>query len=96
MAPKLSPAEILRNAGRANAAGKDLLTIGLSVGAVGLAGAALGAVCPLCVVATPALLGFGLVQRLRGFILTRRARNPAGDARLEEPAAIAAIERQTP
>lgn len=91
-----SPAEILRNAGRANAAGTDLLTIGLSVGALGVAGAALGAVCPACVVATPALLGLGLVQKLRGFFLTRRARNPAGGARLEEAAAVAANERQDP
>lgn len=90
---RLSPAEILRNAGRANATGTDLLTVGLSVGALGLAGAALGAVCPACVVATPALLGFGLLQKLRAFFLRRRARNPAVVARLEESAAVAATER---
>ena len=76
-ATKLSPAEILRNAGRANAMGSDLLKVGLSVGALGVAGAALGAVCPACVVATPALLGFGLLQKLRGVFLRRRARAPA-------------------
>ena len=38
------------------------------------AGAALGAVCPLCVVATPALLGLGVVQKLRArfFLPTTR------------------------
>lgn len=95
-ASKLSPAELLRNAGRANATGSDLLTIGLSVGALGVAGAALGAVCPACVVATPALLGFGLVQKLRGFFLARRARNRVSATRPEGPAAIAAPERQSP
>jgi hypothetical protein len=70
---KTSPAELLRNAGRASAAGTDLLTIGASVGALGLAGAALGAVCPLCVVATPALLGLGALQKLRSLMLSRRA-----------------------
>lgn len=69
--------ELVRNARRANATGTDLLTIGASVGAIGLAGAALGAVCPACVVATPALLGFGLLQKLRAFFLSRRARKPA-------------------
>lgn len=74
---KRSPAEILRNAGRADAAGTDLLAIGLSVGALGVAGAALGAVCPACVVATPALLGFGLLQKFRAYFLSKRAKNRA-------------------
>jgi hypothetical protein len=71
---KRSPAEVLRNAGRADAMGSDLLRVGLSVGALGVAGAALGAVCPICVVATPALLTFGVLQKIRSFFLTRRAR----------------------
>lgn len=62
------------DAGRANATGNELLTAGLAVGAVGLAGVALGAVCPLCVVATPALLGLGAVQKLRARYLSARAR----------------------
>ncbi len=44
----------------------DLFTMGASVGVVGLAGAALGAVCPLCVVATPTLLTLAAVHKLRG------------------------------
>lgn len=80
---KTSTAELIRNARRASASGTDLLTIGASVGALGLAGAALGAVCPACVVATPALLGFGLLQKLRGFFLAKRAKNPPEPSRLE-------------
>ncbi|MBS1151326.1 MAG: hypothetical protein H6Q89_3024 [Myxococcaceae bacterium] len=59
-------------AARANASGTEFLTMGLTVGVVGIAGAALGAVCPLCVVATPALLGLGVVQKLRAFVISRR------------------------
>lgn len=55
------------------ASGTELLTLGLTVGVVGVAGAALGAVCPLCVVATPTLLGLGAIQKLRGWVLGRRA-----------------------
>ena len=53
--------------------GNQLLTLGLTVGVVGVAGAALGAVCPLCVVATPAFLGLGVIQKLRALVLSRRA-----------------------
>ena len=53
--------------------GTQLLTLGLTVGVVGIAGAAFGAVCPLCVVATPAFLGLGAIQKLRAFVLSRRA-----------------------
>lgn len=47
--------------------GTTFLATGAGVAAIGLAGAALGAVCPLCVVAAPAVAGFGLVQRLRAW-----------------------------
>ena len=80
---KTSTAELIRDSRRANAAGTDLLRIGASVGALGLAGAALGAVCPACVVVTPALLGFGLVQKLRAFFLAKRAKNLPDPSRLE-------------
>ena len=62
---------------RANASGTEFLTLGLGVGALGVAGAAIGAVCPLCLVATPALLGLGVVQKLRAFLLSRRAAAPS-------------------
>lgn len=40
------------------------LTMGLGIGAIGAMGALVGAaVCPVCVVATPALLGVGLYKR---------------------------------
>lgn len=81
---KTSTAELIRNSRRASSAGTDLLTIGVSVGALGLAGAALGAVCPACVVATPALLGFGLVQKLRAFFLAKKAKNLPDASRLED------------
>ena len=51
---------------KAENASNTLIVCGLSVGALG-AGAALlsGAVCPLCLVATPALLGGGIVMKLK-------------------------------
>lgn len=46
--------------------GNSLLAAGAGVGAVGALGAlVVGAVCPLCIVATPALVGAGLVQKWR-------------------------------
>ena len=42
------------------------VALGAGVGALGLGSALLvGAVCPLCVVVSPALIGLGLVKRLR-------------------------------
>lgn len=67
-------AEQLRDARKASATGSELLGIGAAVGAIGLAGLALGAACPVCTVATPALLSAGVVQKLRGLWLSRRAR----------------------
>lgn len=46
--------------------GNDLIATGVGVGAIGVAGAVLlGATCPLCVVATPALIGVGLYKKWR-------------------------------
>lgn len=46
--------------------GTELIVGGLGVGAIGVAGAVLlGATCPVCVVATPALIGAGLYRRWR-------------------------------
>jgi hypothetical protein len=43
---------------------KEYLGMGVGIGAVGLASAALlGATCPLCVVAAPAFIGLGVVKR---------------------------------
>lgn len=53
--------------------GTDFLTAGAAVGAMGVAGALLGAVCPLCVVVTPALVGAGLVQKWRARRLKLKA-----------------------
>lgn len=51
---------------KAENASTTLIVCGLGVGALG-AGAALlsGAVCPLCLVATPALLGGGIIMKLK-------------------------------
>jgi len=44
--------------------GNQLLGLGAGVGAWGAASALLlGSVCPVCVVATPALVGLGLLRR---------------------------------
>ena len=43
-----------------------MIAAGLGVGAFGAASLALvGAACPLCVVAAPALVGLGVIQRIR-------------------------------
>jgi hypothetical protein len=48
------------------APGNDMILSGVGVGAIGVAGAVfLGAACPICVVATPALIGVGLFQKWR-------------------------------
>jgi hypothetical protein len=44
----------------------ELLVAGLGIGTLGAVSAIVGAaVCPICVVATPALLGVGLYKRWR-------------------------------
>lgn len=45
-------------------ASKEYLGMGVGIGAVGIASAALlGAACPLCAVAAPAFIGLGVVKR---------------------------------
>ncbi len=53
--------------------GNSLIGGGLSIGAIGLIGAAAGAVCPVCVVATPALLVAGVYKRLRASSASRES-----------------------
>jgi hypothetical protein len=56
------------------APGNDMILTGAGIGAIGVAGAVfLGATCPICVVATPALIGVGLFQKWRA----RRLAPPA-------------------
>ncbi len=44
----------------------SLLVTGASAGATGAAGALItGAVCPSCIIATPVLLGVGLLKRMK-------------------------------
>jgi hypothetical protein len=69
--------ELLRSSAKASQSGTEMLITGLGIGAMGLAGAALGAVCPLCVVATPTLLSLGVGQKLRAKWLERKAARPA-------------------
>jgi hypothetical protein len=52
----------------------EMMGMGAGIGALGVVTAtAFGAVCPVCVVAAPALIGAGLYKRYR-------AREPKGDA----------------
>jgi hypothetical protein len=67
----------------AKRSGNSLLAMGLTVGVVGAAGAALGVVCPVCVVVTPALLGAAAVQRLRAVLLSRLAPSPISEVPAE-------------
>ena len=47
------------------AGANNLLAAGASAGAIGTAGVLMtGAVCPLCIIATPVLLGVGLLKRM--------------------------------
>lgn len=58
-----------------------LLGAGLGIGAIGaLGGLVAGAVCPVCIVATPALLGAGVVQRVRASRCSARARRRQGSS----------------
>ncbi len=57
-----TPLEVMNDSRSARQQGKEWLTAGLGVGAIGVLGALAGAVCPVCVVATPALVGAGLAR----------------------------------
>lgn len=47
---------------------KEFLGMGVAIGVVGAASAAaVGAACPMCVVAAPALIGAGLFKRWQAF-----------------------------
>ena len=57
----------------------SLILGGLGIGAFGIISAAVGgAVCPICVVAAPALIGFGAYKRYKGWKSARRRANPLG------------------
>lgn len=75
----------MRDSRAAKEQGKQWLTAGLGIGAVGVLGAVAGAVCPLCVVATPTLLGAGLVRTAWAKHLERRAKETSSSA--QEPPA---------
>jgi hypothetical protein len=50
------------------------LGTGVGIGAFGVASAALlGAVCPMCVIAAPALIGYGLYQRVQNARADRKS-----------------------
>jgi hypothetical protein len=57
----------------------ELLVAGLGIGTLGAVGAIVGAAaCPICVVATPALLGVGLYKRWKEHTAEAKAtREPA-------------------
>ncbi len=44
---------------------KEHLGAGLGLGALSLGAAAMGAICPMCVIAVPALIGSGLYHRVK-------------------------------
>jgi hypothetical protein len=65
------------------AKGKELIGMGLGVGAFGLVSATLlGATCPLCIVAAPTLVGAGLYERWRA---RRRPDDAIGPIPEEKP-----------
>jgi hypothetical protein len=68
-----SPVELMTKSRNARQQGKEWLAAGLGIGAMGVVGAVAGAVCPVCVVATPAFLGAGLVRTLWSKHLEKKA-----------------------
>ena len=51
---------------RQTAEANTCVALGAGVGVMGAAGAAIsGAVCPLCVIVAPALVGYGLYARIK-------------------------------
>lgn len=63
--------------------GNELTFMGLGIGAFGIASTAiLGATCPVCVVAAPALLGAGLYARWKS---KRAEKVTLSDERPSEP-----------
>lgn len=57
--------------------GNELIVTGVGVGAIGVLGTLLlGATCPVCVVATPALIGTGLYQKWKARRRSVRAATP--------------------
>lgn len=71
---RVTSPELAQRSRVASEQANHFLTLGASVGAIGALGALAGAVCPLCMVATPALLSFGLVRKLHALWLRWRAR----------------------
>lgn len=81
---------------KAKRAGKEekaeanaMLAGGAAIAAIGVAGAvASGAVCPVCVVAAPLLLGIGAVRRIRA---ARQRSTTEGVAPLKDHADVAIL-----
>ena len=68
-----------QGAAQARKDGNAFLASGLGIGAFGVAsGVLLGAVCPVCVVATPALIGAGVYKRVRAWRLEKQANDASG------------------
>ena len=76
---------LLRAADKADTSGGELLRAGLAVGAIGVVGVVLGAEWPICAFGTPALLGLGAVQKLRGRWLAWRAKQNSHAAKAAQP-----------
>lgn len=59
--------------------GNRLMLSGSAIGVASVASAALlGATCPLCLVGVPAIIGYGLAQRVRGQRMQAHALRAAG------------------
>jgi len=57
-----------------------LLAGGIGIGAIGVLGALTGAVCPVCVVAAPVLLGAGAYKKWRA-AASKAARAPSSSSK---------------
>jgi hypothetical protein len=67
---------------------RERLGAGVGLGALSLGAAAIGAVCPMCVVAVPALIGSGIYHKLKCRVTEETeadAADAAGGLELTEP-----------
>jgi hypothetical protein len=63
----------------------SFIATGVGVAAIGAVSAVIGgAICPMCVVAAPALLGVGAVQRIRLALAERKERVERAGATADE------------
>lgn len=89
MDERLEKMQLEQDARDANQRYKEHVGAGIGLGLLSAGAAvAVGAVCPLCVVAVPALVGSGLYQRYKQHCTEKEIFESAGEASTTEEAVI--------